>query len=57
MAHFTSKKLAVVGKQGFKVLDATWLLIYDNWPAPALDHGKARILGCTFVETHSLDDF
>jgi len=40
MMHFIKKKLSVANKPGFSLLDATWLLIYDNWPAPALDHGK-----------------
>ncbi|MFS2003807.1 hypothetical protein ACEN9F_09295 [Duganella sp. CT11-25] len=48
MAYFIKKKLSVAEKQGFKLLDATWLLIYDNWPAPALDPKK----GIEFLRAH-----
>ncbi|WP_386066857.1 hypothetical protein ACFJIW_20440 [Tahibacter sp. UC22_41] len=36
MIHFASVKLRLIGKDGYDRGDETWLLIYDNWPAPVI---------------------
>lgn len=36
--HFVEQKCASATKPGFMRLRENWLLIYDNWPAPGLDH-------------------
>jgi len=41
MLHFTEMKAAKFSKPGFIAFDKNWLLIYDNWPAPAVDERKA----------------
>ena len=41
MLHFVKEKIETVGKKGFEKFERNWLLIYDNWPLPALDRKKA----------------
>lgn len=41
MAHFASQKAAVLAKPGYERFSADWLLIYDNWPLPAVKEPKA----------------
>ena len=41
MFHFTEMKAVKFSKPGFIAFDKNWLLIYDNWPAPAVDERKA----------------
>ena len=41
MFHFIKQKVATLQKDGFERFEQDWLLIYDNWPLPALDRRKA----------------
>lgn len=41
---FIVNKLQGFKKTGFKAFQKNWLLIYDNWPLPALDYQKATEL-------------
>lgn len=41
MLHFTQRKAETLAKPGFERFSADWLLIYDNWPLPAVDDSKA----------------
>lgn len=41
MANFVSDKILSVQASGYTRFDRTWLVIYDNWPAPNLNHAKA----------------
>lgn len=41
MTHFVSRKLATAAKPGYMLYERNALLIYDNWPAPALKHAVA----------------
>lgn len=41
MLHFSLKKAEKLMKPGFERFTADWLLIYDNWPLPAIDNPKA----------------
>lgn len=40
MMHFVMEKLSTAKRPGFQLFEANWLLIYDNWTAPALDREK-----------------
>lgn len=41
MLHFTKKKAESLTKPGYEPLGTYWLIIYDNWPLPAVETGKA----------------
>ena len=41
MIHFALQKAEKLAKPGFERFAADWLLIYDNWPLPAVDDPKA----------------
>ena len=41
MFHFINTKIDTLMKEGFERFDKDWLLIYDNWSLPALDHENA----------------
>ena len=40
MLFFIRKKVVSMKKPGYKTCDKNWLLIYDNWPSPALNLEK-----------------
>jgi hypothetical protein len=44
MAHFISQKVASANNTGFDLFEENWLLVYDNWTAPALEHEQALML-------------
>jgi hypothetical protein len=44
MVHFVENKAASASKPGYAAHDENWLVIYDNWPAPALQHQLALAL-------------
>lgn len=41
MAYFASRKAEKLQSPGYKRFSVDWLLIYDNWPLPAVDYQKA----------------
>lgn len=41
MLHFAHDKAATFAKPGYEQFENNWLLIYDNWPLPAVDYPKA----------------
>ncbi|HLF95939.1 MAG TPA: hypothetical protein VI457_02250 [Methylococcaceae bacterium] len=41
MSHIIGQKVATLRKDGFDKFEQDWLLIYDNWPLPAVDRHKA----------------
>jgi hypothetical protein len=41
MIHFVNRKTKAMLSPGFDRYPRHWLLVYDNWPAPALDRGDA----------------
>lgn len=41
MIHFVSNKIRSARSPDYARFDRTWLVIYDNWPAPILNHAKA----------------
>lgn len=38
---FAQHKSVAAQKRGYRRFDANWLLMYNNWPAPAVDFGEA----------------
>ncbi|GAA0405233.1 hypothetical protein ACFOY5_08150 [Massilia aurea] len=44
IAHFVDNKVASAKKPGYAAHDEHWLVIYDNWPAPALQRQLALSL-------------
>lgn len=46
IAHFVDSKVASARKPGYADNDVHWLIIYDNWPAPALQ----RQLALSFLQ-------
>jgi hypothetical protein len=44
IAHFVDSKVASARKPGYAAHDEHWLVIYDNWPAPALQRQLALSL-------------
>lgn len=53
MTHFVEKKMTSVQREGYTRYPRLWLLIYDNWTAPALDLHKALPLLRTQLEARS----
>lgn len=43
MLHFVRAKIEVASKDGFRLLGQNWLLMYDNWHAPALNREIAVV--------------
>jgi len=43
MLHFIRAKIEVAGKDGFQLFGQNWLLMYDNWHAPALNRKIAVV--------------
>jgi hypothetical protein len=41
MVSSVSKKKKILNKNDFEKFEKNWLLVYDNWPAPALDYNEA----------------
>ncbi|MFC5577015.1 hypothetical protein ACFPOA_03165 [Lysobacter niabensis] len=41
IAGFSLSKLTSSQKDGYRLFDKNWLLLYNNWPAPAVDLGKS----------------
>ena len=41
MLYFPSQKAKKLAKPGYERFAANWLLIYDNWPLPAVEDAKA----------------
>lgn len=41
MLHIAHDKAATFAKPGYEHFENNWLLIYDNWPLPAVDDPKA----------------
>lgn len=41
MAHFVTEKIPKVMANGFVRYPANWLIVYDNWPLPAVNYTKA----------------
>ena len=55
MAHFTVRKLGTIRKEGFERFEENWLLIYDNWPLPAVRREEASEL--LMAELHEVGAF
>jgi hypothetical protein len=56
LAAFT-RKIAVAGKPGFQLFDRNWVLVYDNWPLPAVEDHKAAAHLAQAIRTASLSPF
>ncbi|HEH8398667.1 TPA: hypothetical protein SH296_001915 [Pseudomonas aeruginosa] len=41
MAYYVNEKLPKAQAEGFARYAINWLIVYDNWPVPAVDYGKA----------------
>lgn len=41
IAHYAKEKLPKVTADGFARYPTNWLVVYDNWPLPAVDYTKA----------------
>lgn len=41
MAYYVKEKLPKAQAEGFARYATNWLIVYDNWPVPAVDYGKA----------------
>ncbi len=41
MAHHVKEKMPKATADGFVRYPANWLIVYDNWPLPAIDYSKA----------------
>lgn len=41
MAHYVKEKIPKALADGFARYPANWLIVYDNWPLPAIDYSKA----------------
>jgi hypothetical protein len=41
MAHYVKEKMPKAIADGFVRYPANWLIVYDNWPLPAIDYSKA----------------
>lgn len=58
MFHFIEQKVATLRKDGFTKFEQNWLLIYDNWPLPAVDrHNAADFLQQLIDESSILNEF
>ena len=52
MLHFAHDKAATFAKPGYEHFESNWLLIYDNWPLPAVDDSKAAFYLAQRTATH-----
>ncbi|MHB1259054.1 MAG: hypothetical protein ACYCY4_11955 [Thiobacillus sp.] len=43
MAHHVKEKMPKATAEGFVRYPANWLIVYDNWPLPAIDYAKAAL--------------
>jgi len=41
IAHYAREKIPKVTADGFVRFPSNWLIVYDNWPLPAVDYTKA----------------
>jgi hypothetical protein len=41
MAHSVKEKIPKATAEGFVRYPVNWLIVYDNWPLPAIDYSKA----------------
>lgn len=41
MAHYVKEKIPKATADGFVRYPANWLIVYDNWPLPAIDYAEA----------------
>lgn len=41
IAHYVKEKIPKATADGFVRCPANWLIVYDNWPLPAIDYHKA----------------
>lgn len=41
MLYSLERKVETAKKPGFQLFDKNWILMYDNWPLPAVDEPKA----------------
>ena len=41
VAHYALGKIDRANQPGFESFDETWLVMYDNWPLPAVDPRKS----------------
>lgn len=41
MAHYVKEKMPKATAEGFVRYPANWLIVYDNWPLPAINYSKA----------------
>lgn len=41
MAHYVKEKIPKATAYGFVRYPTNWLIVYDNWPLPAIDYSKA----------------
>ena len=41
MAYYIKEKMPKAMADGFTRYPANWLIVYDNWPLPAIDYAKA----------------
>ncbi|MCP3178336.1 hypothetical protein MJO47_14620 [Desulfuromonas sp. KJ2020] len=56
--YFVKNKIETLAKEGFEKFERNWLLIYDNWPLPALDRKKiAQFLFPKIIESNCFDNF
>ncbi|MFC7513576.1 hypothetical protein ACFQUU_01015 [Herbaspirillum sp. GCM10030257] len=44
LSHFIGQKLACANAAGFDLFDENWLIVYDNWTAPALEREEGLLL-------------
>lgn len=56
--HFVLEKKIKIAKDGFDRYDENWLLVYDNWPLPAVNREKAaRILLPVLLDGGGFEEF
>lgn len=41
MLHFAMRKAENLSKPGYERFEVNWLLVYDNWPLPAVEESTA----------------
>lgn len=56
VGYFIARKTAAAGRAGFRLFDRNWLLLYEQWPLPAVDAERAASLLCEAPELRQAFD-
>ena len=57
VAYFIARKTVAAKRPGFRLFERNWLLLYEQWPLPAVDAERAASLLCETPELQQSFEF